>query len=474
MADALVAPDAPPELVPHHPPVSRIPPFWGELADLVSPSLGGTVLFATDDWFAAAENIIQDSPPVFKPSKFTEWGKWMDGWETRRKRTAGHDWCILKLGHAGLIWGFEVDTGHFTGNAVPAMSILAFAAAPAGEGGVCEFDEVGLAETRDMAGAASGGGFAASVEVLQSVASLQTESWTELLPVTKLDPGYQQTRHHCFSVPTKLVASPSGRAWTHLRVNYFPDGGVARLRVRGEVVRTLSSGALCDMAAVANGGVAIGASNVHYGRPSNMIAPGRAAKMDEGWETARHPNRPPVLELDPASGKIALTEDQVDWAVLRLSASTVVSEVEIDTNHYKGNCPESCELHGAVLDLRGCRREDEAAACLTANWLPLLPRAGLRPHTRCPLLLCTAHHPMSLLRTITTACYRLCCVLAEACVLAGYCQALFLGWRLLHGCCRRKYQAGNAASDGEHNLHSSCAIPSNTWSCCYCARVAIR
>jgi len=68
-----------------------------ELNNLASEKLGSKILFATDDWFAIAENLLKDSEPEWREGAFTSFGKWMDGWETRRKRRPGHDWCIVKL-----------------------------------------------------------------------------------------------------------------------------------------------------------------------------------------------------------------------------------------------------------------------------------------------------------------------------------------------------------------------------------------
>ena len=254
----LVAPPAPAGLVLRHDAAGEVHAggqYWSELSDVASASLGTAVLFATDDWFAAAEGMLQDEPPAFDAAAFTEWGKWMDGWETRRKRIAGHDWCILRLGLPATLRGLEVDTGFFTGNQAPAISVQACCA---DEG----LQSLGaLAATRDGAGAEGGGGFAADERALAAAAAVGSERWTEILPRTALDPGYESTRHHFFSLAEHL-ASPSGdrtAGWTHVRVNIFPDGGVSRFRVRGEVLPPQGTAAdeERDMAAVENGGVAI-------------------------------------------------------------------------------------------------------------------------------------------------------------------------------------------------------------------------
>ena len=93
--------------------------------DLVSEKIGGEVLYSTDDFFAEKENLIKEGRGIFIEDKYTDHGKWMDGWESRRKRTSGHDWVILKLGAHGIIKGFDIDTNHFLGNHPPFASVEA-------------------------------------------------------------------------------------------------------------------------------------------------------------------------------------------------------------------------------------------------------------------------------------------------------------------------------------------------------------
>src|SRR5687768_2358712 len=87
-----------------------------ELIDLAAEKLGGAVVFANDEFFAPRENLLKASAPIFIEGKYTDLGKWMDGWESRRRRTPGFDWCIVRLGLAGRIRGVTVDTSHFKGN----------------------------------------------------------------------------------------------------------------------------------------------------------------------------------------------------------------------------------------------------------------------------------------------------------------------------------------------------------------------
>jgi allantoicase len=283
-----------------------------QLPDLAAERLGGVVIAANDDFFAPKENLLKLAAPVFLPDEFTDHGKWMDGWETRRRREPGHDWCVIRLGLPGSIRTAIVDTAFFTGN-YPEQCSLEVAALPAADESAWE-------------GAA----------------------WTELLAPSDL------------SGDTKNVfqVERPGR-WTHVRFNIFPDGGVARLRLHGEVVPDWAaldaSGGPIDVAALANGGRIVAQSDAFYGNANNMLQPGRSTHMADGWETRRR--RVPGNE----------------WAVVRLGRPGVVRRVEIDLDHFKGNAPGSISLESCVAN------GDDVA---TADWRRLVGQQAVEPHGR--------------------------------------------------------------------------------------------
>jgi allantoicase len=250
-----------------------------ELVDLASERLGGTVLSATDDFFAPKENLLKPGAAVFLPDKYVDTGKWMDGWETRRHRAPDHDWCLIRLGAPGIIRGIVVDTAHFKGNFPEKCSLEAIA---------------------------------------------DREQWTELLPPSTLKGDAQN-----------LFAIENPYRYTHLRFHIYPDGGVARLRVHGEVVPE-SLGDFVDLAAVENGGSVVEASDMFFGSRHNLIYPGRSSGMHDGWETRRSRG------------------EHHDYCVIELAANGIIKRVEVDTLHFKGNFPESCEMEteGAVEILR--------------------------------------------------------------------------------------------------------------------------
>ncbi len=216
------------------------------LVDLASARVGGIALLANDEFFAEKENLLKPGRGIFIPDKYTERGKWMDGWETRRRRTPGHDWCVVQLGLRGIIKQVDIDTNHFLGNHPPFASLDA------------------LCLTNKFPNDAD------AVEAL---------SWTPILAQSPLQPGSQN-----------LFALTSDETWTHVRLNIIPDGGVARFRVYGVVVpdwSKLKPGELVDLAAVENGGVPLVCSDMFFSSMNNLIMPGRSENMGDGWETKR-------------------------------------------------------------------------------------------------------------------------------------------------------------------------------------------
>ncbi|ETI39725.1 allantoicase [Phytophthora nicotianae] len=333
------------------------------MTDLASAAYGSRILFATDEWFAPASRLLLPEPPVFIADKFTSFGKWMDGWETRRKRITGHDWCILALGLRGAVDVVDVDTAFFTGNNAPRVSIQA--ADFSQNNNALKILTAKATDDRAM-------GVCATPEEFKLVEQLQSDNWMEIVPPTKLGPGYAETRHNLLQVP------PSKRGpWTHLRVNMFPDGGIARLRVYGDVemdwTRVLSS-KLLDLVSVEHGGKVVGFNDAHYGHPRNLMAPGRSKTMADGWETARKATRPPILKADAETGLLEVPGK--DWVVLKLGHLGVIQQVEVDTNHFKGNFPESCVVYGT----RFHGNEDKLLKDGAVKWEVVLPRVKLQAH----------------------------------------------------------------------------------------------
>jgi allantoicase len=286
------------------------------LVDLAAEKVGGRALWATDDFFAEKENLLKPGRGVFIADRYTERGKWMDGWESRRKRVPGHDTCIIRLGLPGIVRGVDVDTNHFTGNFPEFASI---------EG--CEADREASAETLlgpDVA-------------------------WTELLPISKLQGGSQN-----------LFPVTCGRRFTHLKLHIYPDGGVARLRVHGEVMpRLRATHELIDLAALEHGGTVVLANDSYFGPKDNLLLPGEPAHMGEGWETRRR----------RAPGN--------DWIVVKLGAAGLLERIQVDTTHFKGNFPDRCSIEATRVSGNPL---PEFFASRTVAWEEVLPPSKLQAH----------------------------------------------------------------------------------------------
>jgi allantoicase len=380
---------------------------YQNLVNLTSNSQGARVLFATDEWFATAENLLKDTPPIFDEHAFCEQGKVMDGWESRRRREAGHDWAVIKLPSRAVMMGIEIDTAHFTGNQVPLIS-LQVADLTCTEETIMVMNFPGALE-RLLHGGVQGTG-ATPEEVVQGEETCQKVVWKELLPKTPLRPGYEQTRMHYFTLETPMEG-------THLRINYYPDGGVARLRLWGSILGKLGpkarpayapiqTGRACtvvrhsknesaalpllpsrqsydypELSLQENGGVGLVCSNKHYGNPSNLIQSNLGLNMGDGWETARHPNRPSILVRDPATNLV--DSPLTDWAVIKLGkvAMSGVSRVILDTKHFCGNYPESVQVEACYTELDDALFTTDASTTQEASieWFPLVLRGRMAP-----------------------------------------------------------------------------------------------
>lgn len=253
------------------------------LPDLASRILGGSVVHANDDFFAARENLVAPGPPRHDPAEFGPRGKVYDGWETRRRREPGSDVAIVRLGAPGVVEGVVVDTAWFTGNFPPHVSVDATEAA-----GYPSVDELLAADWTPLVAKAPVKGDAANV------------------------------------FPVGL-----GRRFTHVRLTLHPDGGVARLRVHGRPVPdpALLTGTV-DLAALENGGDVVACSDMYYASARNLLLPGRARTTAEGWENARR------------------RDGGNDFVTVRLAGPGTVRRVVVDTSCFIGNAPGAVQVRG--------------------------------------------------------------------------------------------------------------------------------
>ena len=214
--------------------------FKQHYINLASARLGAQAIYATDDFFAAKERMLHDAEPVFIDDKYDDHGKWMDGWESRRKRTPGHDYCDVRLARSGFIHGVVIDTSHFTGNYPPEFSL-----------------DVCYSET----------------------APDEQTQWQTLIEKTPLNGN-----------DIKAIKVDTSELVTHVRLHIYPDGGIARLRIYGEPQCNwdeVPADEIKDLGAALNGGRAIACSDEHFGKMSNLLLPDKGINMGDGWETAR-------------------------------------------------------------------------------------------------------------------------------------------------------------------------------------------
>lgn len=295
-------------------------------ANLADPRLGAKVIYATDDFFAEKERLINVAAPVFIAEKYDENGKWMDGWESRRKRSAGYDYCIVKLPCAATIESIDIDTAHFTGNFPPAASIDA-----------CNIN-------------ADPSALRISDEEINNDKSIE---WFEIVPSLPLNGDSLHT----------VNIEQNAKIVTHLRLNIYPDGGIARLRVYGQFycdwqkkselqINTHNS---IDLLSILNGSRAIACNDEHYGNIKNLTLPGRGINMGDGWETRRR--------REPGN----------DWIIFQLGHAGIIDSVEVDTAHFKGNFPEKCSIQAAFVK----NGTDASLVPQSLFWEELLPSQNL-------------------------------------------------------------------------------------------------
>ncbi|PHH71375.1 hypothetical protein CDD80_5316 [Ophiocordyceps camponoti-rufipedis] len=291
--------------------------FRSGCVDLVSAAVGARVLAFSDQWFAEAANLLTPTAPVSQPGKMIFTGAWYDGWETRRHNPEPFDWVVIRLGVAsGTVEGVEVDTAFFTGNYAPAVSVE----------GCFSTDDDDVVSWRGGRG-----------------------RWETILGVRECGPSRR------FAWRLK---APSDQQYTHVRLNMYPDGGIARFRLFGHAVPVFPADvdAVLDLAAVQNGAVAVACSDQHFGSKDNLLLPGRGKDMGDGWETAR--SRAP---------------GHVDWAIIRLGARCRLESFIVDTAHFRGNFPQRVSIHALAWSREG---EPDAGA---EGWHEVVPPAPMGP-----------------------------------------------------------------------------------------------
>lgn len=268
-------------------------PDFVKKTNVADSRLGAKALFSTDDFFAPKDRLLKPELPVFIVAEFDDNGKWMDGWETRRKRELGYDYTVIQLARPTKIAGIDIDTSHFTGNYPPSASIDALYAPE-------------LMQQSD--------------DQLMRISKEEWDqkAWKPLVGMTPLKGNSHE-----------FVETDATDTVTHIRLNIYPDGGVARLRVYGDIQldsSAVDSNQTIDLVGALNGGRAIAANDAHFGSVENLLLPTKAPNMGEGWETRRR--------REPGN----------DWCIIALGQPGVVESIEIDTAYFKGNFPDKVSI----------------------------------------------------------------------------------------------------------------------------------
>ncbi len=281
--------------------------------NLAETKFGSKIIYKTDEFFGAANRILSATKPIFKEGLYDKHGKWMDGWETRRKRKDGHDFLIIKLGRPGKIYDVDIDTSYFSGNQPSQASVQA-----------CFSKKNPTKKT----------------------------AWKTILNKKKLAPD----RNHNFKINNHST-------FNFIKLNIFPDGGVARIRLNGivDLEKINLYGNDVNLSSILNGSTIVGCNNEHFGKAENVLSPGTGVNMGDGWETRR------------SRGK------NFDWIIIKFGKPGIISRLEIDTHHFKGNYPESLTVQSAFLPNK---QNSKKILTNSKNWRIFLNKTKLKPHKK--------------------------------------------------------------------------------------------
>ncbi len=281
--------------------------------NLAERKFGSKIIYKTDEFFGAANRILSSTKPVFKEGVYDKHGKWMDGWETRRKRKKGHDFLIIKLGRPGKIFNVDIDTSYFSGNQPSLASLEA---------------------------------------CLSKKNPTKKTTWKIILNKKKLGPD----RNHNFKINNHST-------FNFIKLNIFPDGGVARIRLNGivDLEKINLSGKNVNLSSIINGSTIVGCNNEHFGKAENVLSPGTGVNMGDGWETRR------------SRGK------NFDWIIIKFGKPGIIDRLEIDTHHFKGNYPESLTVQSAFI---ADKTNSNKLLANSKNWKTFLEKTKLKPHKK--------------------------------------------------------------------------------------------
>ena len=281
--------------------------------NLAEPKFGSKIIYKTDQFFGAASRILNSQKAIFKEGIYDHHGKWMDGWETRRKRKVGHDYLIIKLGRPGKIFNVDIDTSFFSGNQPSEASLQA---------------------------------------CYSKIKPSKNTNWKTILNKKKLGPD----KNHNFKIKNHST-------FNFIKLNIFPDGGIARLKLNGKVdlEKINLKGKNVNLSLISNGSTIVGCNNEHFGKAENVLSPGVGVNMGDGWETRR------------SRGK------NFDWIIIKFGMPGIINKLEIDTHHFKGNYPETFTVQCALISNKA---KSKNIVKKSKKWKLLLGKTKLKPHKK--------------------------------------------------------------------------------------------
>ncbi|KAF9356626.1 Allantoicase [Mortierella sp. AD094] len=288
--------------------------------ELASSAKGGKVLEISDELFGEGFHLIKDEPAIEDKNRETANGFWKDGWETRRHNKTTHHTATIKLASPGTIAGFDIDTSFFDGSH-PAY---------------------------------------ASVEACLLVDGVQDSyEWKEILPKIPLSGN----SHHYYGLKA------SDDVFTHIKLKMYPDGGIARLRVFGNVSPIFpDEKTVLNLASLANGARVIKSSDDRYGKPTNIILPTAGLNTRDGWQTRR-----------------SREEGHHDWVEIKLGATGILQSIEVDTTHFRGNSPDFVSLDACNSEYNDVLYDPEV------RWVNLLKKTEVEGDKK-NIYALVAHH----------------------------------------------------------------------------------
>lgn len=290
--------------------------------NVADSTLGAEIIYCSDEFFASSNRLLIPTEPKFLADYYDDNGKWMDGWETQRRRNDGYDYCIIKLAFPCLVNQINIDTTFFTGNSPMAISVDAI--------------------------------FHEGDNVID-----QKSGWEEILSYCKI----KNNDKSVFKISTISIA-------THIKFNIYPDGGVSRIKVFGFIKKNNSILSLSpdgneeNLLCMSNGAIVVSCSDMHYGSPINLLKPLPANNMGDGWETRRR--------RSPGN----------DWCIFRLFRPGKIYSFELDTSFFKGNYPSHFSIQAAQLSLDDMTVKNELLVYQSIFWTTIVSKSELGPNCK--------------------------------------------------------------------------------------------